>query len=50
MPLDRDPRAAWTLYEEGEIRFRRTKYDVERAAARMRSLGDCVEPLPCRIE
>jgi len=50
MPLDHDPRAAWALLDEGEIRFRRTEYDVERAAAQMRSLGDWAEPLARRIE
>lgn len=50
MPLDRDPRAAWALLDDGEIRFRRTEYDVERAAGQMRSLGDWAEPLARRIE
>ena len=49
-PLDGDPRAAWALYEGGEIRFRRSAYDVERAAAKMRSLGDWAEPIAHRIE
>lgn len=49
-PLDRDPRAAWALYENGEITFRRTEYDVERAAAQMRSYGDWAEPIAYRIE
>jgi predicted phosphodiesterase len=35
MPLDGDPRAAWALYTDGEIRLQRTDYDVERAASRM---------------
>jgi predicted phosphodiesterase len=50
MPLDHDPRAAWALYEDGEIRFRRTEYDVERAATQMRSFGHWAEPLARRIE
>jgi predicted phosphodiesterase len=50
MPLDRDPRAAWALYDDGEIAFRRTVYDVERAAAQMRSYGDWAEPIVFRIE
>jgi len=29
MPLDRDPRAAWALFEQGELRFRRAEYDVD---------------------
>jgi predicted phosphodiesterase len=49
-PLDRDTRAAWALYENGEIVFRRTEYDVERAAAQMRSFGDWAEPIARRIE
>jgi predicted phosphodiesterase len=36
MPLDGDTRAAWALRREGELEFRRTAYDVERAAAKMR--------------
>jgi predicted phosphodiesterase len=50
MPLDRDPRAAWALYQDGEITFRRTLYDVERAAAQMRSHGEWAEPIVFRIE
>jgi len=50
MPLDRNPRAAWALYEDGEITFRRTVYDIERAAARMRSYGEWAEPIVFRIE
>jgi diadenosine tetraphosphatase ApaH/serine/threonine PP2A family protein phosphatase len=50
MPLDGDPRAAWALYEDGEIGFRRTAYDVERAAAEMRSRGDWAEQIARRIE
>jgi diadenosine tetraphosphatase ApaH/serine/threonine PP2A family protein phosphatase len=49
-PLDGDPRAAWALYENGEIEFRRTEYDVERAAAKMRSYGDWAEPIVYRLE
>lgn len=49
-PLDGDPRAAWALYENGELQLRRTAYDVERAAAQMRSLGDWAEPIARRIE
>jgi predicted phosphodiesterase len=50
MPLDGDARAAWALYEHGEISFRRTAYDVERAAAQMRSYGEWAEPIVHRIE
>ena len=49
-PLDGDPRAAWAIYEDGEIGFRRTAYDVERAAAKMRSYGDWAEPIVHRLE
>jgi predicted phosphodiesterase len=37
MPLDGDNRAAWAVRrEDGEFEFRRTEYDVERAAAKVR--------------
>ena len=50
MPLDGDPRAAWALYEDGELELRRTEYDVERAAAQMRTYGEWAEPIVYRIE
>ena len=50
MPLDGDPRGAWALYDDGAIDFRRTAYDVERAAAAMRSQGDWAEPIARRLE
>ena len=50
MPLDGDPRAAWALYEDGELELRRTEYDVERAAAQMRTFGEWAEPIVYRIE
>jgi predicted phosphodiesterase len=50
MPLDGDPRAAWALYDDGEIELRRTEYDVERAAAQMRTQGEWAEPIVYRIE
>jgi predicted phosphodiesterase len=49
-PLDGDPRAAWALYDNGELRMRRTVYDVERAAAQMRTYGEWAEPIVRRIE
>jgi predicted phosphodiesterase len=49
-PLDGDPRAAWALYEDGELELRRTEYDVERAAAQMRTFGEWAEPIVHRIE
>jgi predicted phosphodiesterase len=50
MPLDGDTRAAWALYEDGELDLRRTEYDVERAAAQMRTFGDWAEPIVYRLE
>jgi diadenosine tetraphosphatase ApaH/serine/threonine PP2A family protein phosphatase len=38
MPLDGDVRAAWATWA-GDFVFRRTEYDVERAAAAYRSMG-----------
>jgi hypothetical protein len=38
MPLDRDTRAAWATWD-GDFSFRRTEFDVERAAAFFRALG-----------
>jgi diadenosine tetraphosphatase ApaH/serine/threonine PP2A family protein phosphatase len=49
-PLDHDPRAAWALYESGEIHLRRTAYDIARAAAKMRSYGKWADPIVHRIE
>ncbi|MEN3311395.1 MAG: hypothetical protein V7645_724 [Actinomycetota bacterium] len=49
-PLDGDQRAAWAIYEKGEIGFRRTAYDVERAASQMRSYGEWADPIVYRIE
>jgi diadenosine tetraphosphatase ApaH/serine/threonine PP2A family protein phosphatase len=49
-PLDGDTTAAWALYEHGEINFRRTVYDVERAAAQMQFYGEWAEPIAYRIE
>ena len=49
-PLDGDTRAAWALYQDGDIALRRTAYDVERAAAKMRSYGEWAEPIVYRIE
>ena len=39
MPLDGDPRAAWAVRDDdGEFHFRRTEYDVERAAHAYRAM------------
>ena len=41
MPLDGDPRAAYAVSARpGELEFRRCEYDVERAAAGYRGMGD----------
>ena len=40
MPLDGDTRAAWAVRtDDGKFAFRRTEYDVQRAAAGYRKLG-----------
>ena len=38
MPLDGDVRSAWATWD-GDFTFRRTEYDVERAAAAYRAMG-----------
>ena len=38
MPLDGDPRSAWATWD-GDFEFRRTEYDVARAAEGYRSMG-----------
>jgi predicted phosphodiesterase len=50
MPLDRDTRGAWALYEDGELELRRTAYDVERAVAQMRTHGDWAAMVVHRLE
>jgi diadenosine tetraphosphatase ApaH/serine/threonine PP2A family protein phosphatase len=49
MPLDGDPAAAWAVYADGEITFRRTAYDTTRAAEQMRRQGDWAEPVVHRL-
>jgi predicted phosphodiesterase len=39
MPLDGDRRAAWAVRADGEFQFRRTEYDVQRAAEAWRRMG-----------
>jgi diadenosine tetraphosphatase ApaH/serine/threonine PP2A family protein phosphatase len=39
MPLDGDPRGAWATWDD-DFEFRRVEYDVERAAAAWRALGE----------
>ncbi len=52
MPLDGDRRAAWGVRADGgEFAFRRTEYDVERAAAAYRAMeGKFAEFAATRIE
>jgi diadenosine tetraphosphatase ApaH/serine/threonine PP2A family protein phosphatase len=38
MPLDGDVRAAWATWD-GDFSFRRTAFDIERAAAGWRAMG-----------
>jgi len=38
MPLDGDTRSAWATFD-GHFTFRRTEYDVERAAEAYRGMG-----------
>jgi diadenosine tetraphosphatase ApaH/serine/threonine PP2A family protein phosphatase len=39
MPLDGDVRAAWGTLDDGDFTFRRTEYDVQRAADAYRAMG-----------
>jgi diadenosine tetraphosphatase ApaH/serine/threonine PP2A family protein phosphatase len=49
MSLDGDTRAAWAVRrDDGELEFRRTSYDVEPAAAKMRAY-DWGEPIAQRL-
>ena len=50
MPLDGDVRGAWATWD-GDFEFRRTEYDVAKAAAGYRSMGgDFSEFMATRIE
>ena len=40
MPLDGDTRAAWASWDGSDFAFHRTEYDVERAIAAARELGE----------
>jgi predicted phosphodiesterase len=40
MPLDGDTRAAWASWDGSDFTFHRTDYDVDRAVAAARSLGE----------
>jgi hypothetical protein len=52
MPLDGDTRSAWAVRTaDGDFEFRRTEYDVQRAADAYRQLGgDFGELAARRIE
>jgi diadenosine tetraphosphatase ApaH/serine/threonine PP2A family protein phosphatase len=51
MPLDRDTRAGWALLDDdGRMELRRTGYDIGRATAQLRSLGDWTARLVHRLE
>lgn len=51
MPLDGDVRAAWAVWDGSDFAFRRTAYDVERAAAGWRALdGDFGRLAAQRVE
>jgi putative phosphoesterase len=52
MPLDGDRRAAWAVRtDDGDFHFRRTEYDVERAAEAYRRMGGAFgEMAAARIE
>jgi predicted phosphodiesterase len=47
MPLDGDVRAAWATWD-GDFTFRRTEYDVERAAAAYQALGGAFGEMAAR--
>ncbi len=49
MPLDGDRRAAWAT-RDGDFAFRRTEYDVDRAVAAFRDLGEMGEFSARRLE
>jgi predicted phosphodiesterase len=49
MPLDGDRRSAWAT-RDADFIFRRTEYDVERAASGLRSLGEFGEFAARRVE
>lgn len=49
MPLDGDRRPGWATRDE-DFRFHRTEYDVERAAAGFRGLGEFGEFVARRLE
>ena len=49
MPLDEDRRPAWAT-RDGDFRFLRTEYDVERAVAGFRAMGEFGEFVAQRLE
>jgi len=40
MPLDRDTRAAWASWDGSDFAFHRTEYDLDRAIAAARGMGE----------
>jgi predicted phosphodiesterase len=40
MPLDRDTRAAWAIWDGSDFAFHRTEYDIDRAVDAAKGLGD----------
>ena len=49
MPLDGDTRAAWATWD-GDFRFQRVEYDIERAVAATRDLGELGRMMAHRYE
>jgi hypothetical protein len=49
-PLDGDTRAAWALYKNWLYRLSRTEYDLEGAAAQIRTFDEWAEPIVRRNE
>jgi len=39
MPVDADPRGCYAVYQDGKLEFKRVRYDVSRAVARLHSSG-----------
>ncbi len=39
MPVDGDPRGCYAVWQDGDVQLKRVRYDVERAAGRLRMSG-----------
>lgn len=48
MPLDRDTRAAWASWDGSDFAFHRTEYDLDRAIAAARGMGEWGERIAQR--